>query len=78
MKSKANVSLILGIVSVVFGIIECFFPFVVVGIITGIIAITFGALSIKTQKERSIAGILLGVTGILVALIWLHMMIIVK
>lgn len=78
MKSKANVSLILGIVSVVFGTIECFLPFVIIGIITGILAITFGVLSIKIKKERSIAGIILGVTGILVALVWLHMMIIVK
>ena len=78
MNSKANVSLILGIVSVVFGAIECFFPFVVIGIITGTIAIIFGALSIKIKKERSIAGIVLGVTGILVALVWLHMMLIVK
>lgn len=76
-KSKARVSIILGIISIAFGTIECFTPIVIIGTIIGVMAIVFGILSIKSEyKNKAIAGIILGLTGVLIALIWFYMILI--
>lgn len=76
---KARISIILGIVSIAFGTIECYLPLVIMGMLIGFVAIGFGIASIKGEfKNKSIAGIILGITGIIIALIWLYMIMIVK
>lgn len=74
----AQVSLVLGIVSVSFSAVECFLPLIIIGIQMGICAVVFGIIAIKECKNKSISGIILGITGIIASSIWLALALIVK
>ena len=74
--SRAKASFITGIISCAFGAIECFKITVFIAIILGGVAIAMGASSLRYEKNKyAISGVVLGITGILIACIWLHMMI---
>lgn len=75
--NNAKASLIIGIISCAFGAIECYLFTVVVGLILGLVAIGLGISSIKSNnKKYAFSGMVLGITGILIACIWLHMIIV--
>jgi len=74
----AKLSVILGIVSVSFSAVECFFPLIIVGIVLGAVAIVFGIMAIKEFKNQSISGIILGITGIIASSVWLYLALAVK
>ena len=59
----------LAIASLVLGICAVVFSGIGLGIILGTLAIIFGALSIKSNKGKSLAGIITGGVGILFSLI---------
>ncbi len=74
----AQVSLVLGIVSVSFSAVECFLPLIIIGIIMGICAIVFGIIVFKEYKNKALSGIILGATGIIASSIWLCLALIMK
>ena len=74
----AQVSLVLGIVSVSFSTVECFLPLIIIGIIMGICAIVFGIIAFKEYKNKALSGIILGTTGIIASSIWLSLALIMK
>ena len=74
-----KISYILGIASVVFGMIECFIPLVIIGAIMALAAIVIGIIGIKSEyKHKAIVSIVFGSCGLLEAIVWMVMFIISK
>ena len=74
----AQVSLVLGIISISFSAIECFLPLVILGIILGISAIVLGIIAVKEFGKKAVSGIILGITGVIASSIWLYFALIIK
>ena len=67
----SKVSMILGIISAVFGVVCCFgYISMVFSIVCGILAIIFSIMSWKSSKQSySIAGLVCGIIGLILGLI---------
>lgn len=70
--TQAKLSLIFGILSAVFGILCCCGVLYIPAILTGIASLILGIMSVKSEKKgNAIAGIVLGIIGILLGLFML-------
>ncbi len=69
----AKPAMILGIISLVFGVICCMGPIsIVLSIIPGILAIIFSILSLKTKERgKAVAGLICGIIGLFLGLLLL-------
>ena len=70
----AQVSLILGIVALSLSVIECIIPLIILAYVVGVVGIVFGIIGVNSDKKQtSISGIILSVSGILAASVWLYL-----
>lgn len=76
-EAYAKPAMILGLVSLGFGIICCFGPLsIIISIVCGILAIVFSILAMKTtQKGKAVTGLVCGIIGLLFGIMLLTIMI---
>ena len=77
--NKATIPFVLSIVSVCLGLIEFNKIIICIAIILGLFSITYATILYKSNKSfKTFFSIVMGIVGIVIALIWLHMYFIVK